>query len=384
MQLKKQYLALSVVAITASAMAYGFLGNSTTTKLDNAFVVGRVIRLAAPMTGVVEAINLTRFGTLERGKAAFLISDSLAADRVRSAELSLRAAFSEAGQSCMKLGSQIEQVKLSKLAVRLADDRVADAQKLSASGFVSPRQVEQQQFDEQKARISHQRDMLEQRRLEIELSSAVPGSSKVVDAIEQLRQALIERRRSVVQVDSNIFVYDIQVLPGQWVEEGAQLATVIPMETLRVQANIIESQIGQVAIGQPAEVRLDGLGRQQVLRGHVETIVPATAATFSQVQRNTADSTWMKVAQRIPVVIRLDDQVKPGQVHVGQSAEVTLLPSKPAAQAAPTLVAAATTLERDDIDREIRRRLDKERDEVSRHLRLPKSCALFTPKPTDS
>lgn len=387
MQSKKYVWMISLgAALTVLSGTYAVMRGPAAIKLDNAFVVGRVIRIAAPKNGTVEAINLARFDTLANGKIAFLVSDRSSADQVRSAQMALSAAFSEAGQSCMRLGSQVEQVKLSKLTLDLAEERASDARKLFDRGFVSQRQIEQQLFDTRKAGVALQVAQLEQRRLEMESSSAVPGSSKVVAAIEQLRQALIEQQRGIVRLHGDIFVYDIHVLPGQWVEEGAQLATVIPIETMRIQANILESQIGQVAIGQSAEIRLDGLGKQQVFHGRVETIVPATAATFSQIQRNTADSTWMKVSQRIPVVIRIDDPIAPGQVHVGQSAEVALLPQQPSAPVKPLepgIVAptAAPAHERNDINEEILQRVEKERNSVSRRLRLPASCMLFSTMP---
>lgn len=373
----KFIVAGSLVAL--ALVAYLLWARPQPLRLDNAFVAGRVIRIASPNAGMVEAINLSRFTVQLGGKAAFTINAQSTLERVKAAELALRNAFSEAGQTCLKLDRQMERIKLNELTLKHADDTVSDAQKLFEQGFVSKRNVEQQQMAEASAKIAHQMEVLEGRRLEMEMSNSVPGSRSMIEAINKLREALAERRRSVVKVDSDIFVQDIHVLPGQWVDEGAPLATVVPIDTMRVQANIIESQIGRVQVGQKAAVTIDGLGKLQVLRGHVEAIVPATAATFSQVQRNTADSTWMKVSQRIPVMIRIDDGMPVGALHVGQSAEVVLQPigpDKPAAST-PTMAAASVALDLGGVDEEMRARLTREGVAVRNRLRLPASCQLF-------
>lgn len=375
---KKKHALIVLVAISFVLLASRFaLSGPSTLKLDNAFITGRVIHLASPTTGIVEAVNLVRFGTLDYGKTAFLIGGHAAIDKVRSAQLLVRAAFVEGAQTCIRTQSQAEIVQTSSLAARLADERVADAKMLSDKGFFSQRQLEQLQFEQQKALEAIRVAQLEHRRLQMESSGSVPGTTKIVEAIEGLRLALIERRRSVVRLGSDVFVQDIKVLPGQWVQEGAELATIMPIDATRVQANVLETQIGLVSVGQAAEVRLDGV--VGVLPGHVEAIVPATAATFSQVQRNTADSTWMKVSQRVPVVIRIDS-VPAVSVYVGQSASVVLVPGKAdpnSEQPRQTAVAASQPAQWDDVEDELQERLDQERAAVSRHLQLPASCALL-------
>ncbi|QJE03665.1 HlyD family secretion protein (plasmid) [Massilia forsythiae] len=356
--------------------------------MDNAFVDGRVIHLTSPVAGKVEAVNLARFSVTRSGETAFLINHQTAAAKVTSAEDAVRAAFSEAGQVCMQLGSQVEKVKLTDLTINLAKDKADNLQKLFERGFVSKRQVDEQRYEEEKARISSEMERLEQKRLAMDVNRTVPGSAGMTQAIVQLRQALIDQHHSKIKVNHEVFTQEVHVLPGQWVDSGALLATVIPVETMRVQANLIESQINRVWIGQPVSIRIDGMGKDQVVRGHVEAIVPATAATFSAVQRNTADSTWIKVAQRIPILIRIDDPVQAANVHIGQSAEVVFL-SSGGAHAAPPAASQAQAQapqapptpaadDEADLEHEVRLRVDKEREKVARRLNLPPFCRLFS------
>ena len=380
--INKKHVIWLVVFVVLAAAAYRWRQGQSTLKLDNAFVTGHVIRMAAPIAGVIETIDIGQADNLHRGATAFVIAGSAAAEHIRSAELALQASFFDAGQECKRLETQNARVKLSGLATELAGATAVDALTLSAQGYVSKRYLEQQQNKEKAARISHQIDQLEERRLAQGVGSRVPQSLKVVSAIESLRLALVEKELTNVSLDANVFVQDVHVVPGQWVDVGAPLATVIPVEEPRIQANIIESQIDRVKIGQAVEVRIDGAPDDAVLRGYVEAIVPATAAVFSQVQRNIADSTWMKVSQRIPVLVRLElDDQKTVRPRIGQSAEVILLATmrKPAPVGATHRVSLPAN--QPDRSRRVRLEMDERilraRDEVRRRLALPSNCSLF-------
>lgn len=386
----KKPVALLLLALAAlAALATYFAHVPDTVDVDNAFVTGHVISLAAPVAGIVEAIHLEQSATFPANRPAFLISDRDALDKVAFAETALRAAFLQAGRACLQLGGQAARVRMKELETRMADAKVTDARHLAAQGFVSQRFLDQQVLNEKTARINNEMEVIEQRRLETLTTGALPVSDQLVNAIEQLRLALIARQRASVRVDSAIFVQDISVLPGQWVDVGAQLATVIPVEAPRVQANILEAQIGRVFVGQAARVRIDGLAQGAAFTGHVEAIVPATAATFSHVQRNNVDSTWMKVAQRIPVLIRLDQPARaPLGLRIGQSAQVELLAQAqapaPARAAPPRLAAPAPALPREAADgaavaleNDVAARTEQAKNAVRQRLPGAGACTLF-------
>jgi hypothetical protein len=152
---------------------------------------------------------------------------------------------------------------------------------------------------------------------------------------------------------------------------------------------MLESQLKEVKLGQRAEVHVDGFARNEVLHGYVESIVPATAATFSPVQRNVSDSTWIKVGQRIPVIVRITDKLPLGRIMVGQSVDVTLQAGQVEAPAPPPAVPVATVHAAKfpadgagwDIDREVDLRLRTMRHDVGRQLRLPGNCSFFREPP---
>jgi membrane fusion protein (multidrug efflux system) len=87
-----------------------------------------------------------------------------------------------------------------------------------------------------------------------------------------------------------------------------------------VVGNFKEDQLAEMRAGQNATVRLDTYGRRE-FRGHVESIAGGTGARFALLPPDNATGNFVKVVQRIPVLIRLDGA--PGvELRPGMSADV--------------------------------------------------------------
>ena len=99
-------------------------------------------------------------------------------------------------------------------------------------------------------------------------------------------------------------------------------------------ANLKETQMARVAVGQPVSFVVDALDKAR-LTGHVERISPATGSEFSVIPPDNATGNFVKIAQRIPVYIAIDpDQplsarLRPG-MSVVVSVDTSVQPSAPA------------------------------------------------------
>jgi membrane fusion protein, multidrug efflux system len=92
---------------------------------------------------------------------------------------------------------------------------------------------------------------------------------------------------------------------GQLVSPDRPMLALIPLDDVWVVANFKEDQIGDMKPGQPAAVRLDTYGRRD-FRGHVESLAGASGARFALLPPDNASGNFVKVVQRVPVLIRLD------------------------------------------------------------------------------
>jgi multidrug resistance efflux pump len=118
------------------------------------------------------------------------------------------------------------------------------------------------------------------------------------------------------------YVAAVWSYPGQVVSPGASVVTLYDASSTWVMANISEAELHRIQPGQPAEVTVDSLGGIK-LRGKVDGIGAASAATFSLMPQNNTTGNFIKVAQVVPVKITVDN---PGN-HVlipGTSVEVKI------------------------------------------------------------
>jgi membrane fusion protein (multidrug efflux system) len=111
--------------------------------------------------------------------------------------------------------------------------------------------------------------------------------------------------------------------PGQHIQPGQPLLTIIPMNTVWVDANFKESQLRNLRIGQSAIVKSDLYGNDVIYHGKVTGISAGTGAAFALLPPQNAAGNWIKVIQRVPVRIALDArEVEQHPLRVGLSMQV--------------------------------------------------------------
>ncbi len=144
---------------------------------------------------------------------------------------------------------------------------------------------------------------LEQARAQLAAQDRKPGAA-LAGAEAAVRLAEIDLSNTRVLAPRDGQLGPVAVRPGAWVNAGSQLTALVP-EQLWVIANLKETQMAKVAVGQPVVLTVDALDNAR-LGGHVERIAPATGSEFSVLAPDNATGNYVKIAQRIPVRISLD------------------------------------------------------------------------------
>jgi membrane fusion protein (multidrug efflux system) len=117
---------------------------------------------------------------------------------------------------------------------------------------------------------------------------------------------------------------------GEYVQPGTQLMTIVPMDTIYVQANFKETQTARMIPGQRVQVRIDALPGH-TLEGTIESFAPASGSEFSLLPFEPATGNFTRIVQRVPVRIHLDEgQAGLERLRPGLSANVTVDLSSPA------------------------------------------------------
>jgi len=113
------------------------------------------------------------------------------------------------------------------------------------------------------------------------------------------------------------------VQPGEYVEAGDALFALIRSDNLWIQANLKEVQLTHVRTGQTVDIRVDGFP-DLVWTGEVESISPATGSEFALLPPQNASGNWVKVVQRVPVRIRLDEIGREELLRTGMTASISI------------------------------------------------------------
>ena len=272
--------------------------------------------------------------------------------QVESAEAALKAARDTESQTRHTL----EQLRNSRAAAA-ADSIQAERdykrfENLSAAGAGTQRQREQAQTGNDKAKaqlraVDSQISGLESAlsastqqvsRARAQLQSAVSERANVdvqqrrVDALRARRDksaADLEAARLnlsychiVAPIDGYVAQRNIQV--GDRVQPGQAMMAVVPLKKIYIEANFKETQLTNVRLGQPASISAD-IYPGYTYKGKVAGIRAGTGAAFSLIPPENATGNWIKVVQRIPVRIELDQPPpKDHPLRVGASLDVTI------------------------------------------------------------
>ncbi len=169
------------------------------------------------------------------------------------------------------------------------------------------------------------------RQSEAALASAIKQVGVLQAAVRSAEADVAAARASVDQARLNLsytrivapvagMVGQRAVRLGAYVSAGTRLLAVVPLQQTYITANYLETQLQDVRPGQPVRIRVDALP-DQIFTGHVDSIAPATGATFAAIAPDNATGNYTKVVQRLPVKIVLDQNQKNlAQLRVGMSA----------------------------------------------------------------
>jgi membrane fusion protein (multidrug efflux system) len=156
--------------------------------------------------------------------------------------------------------------------------------------------------------------------LKVTRARAGAASAEVQRAISALAQAELNLKYTRIVAPVTGVLSKRSVEPGQTVQAGQPLFSIVNLDDIWTTANFKETQLRDMKVGQKAKIKVDAYGRDY--NGTVESIGAATGARFSLLPPENATGNYVKVVQRIPVRIRFDKGQDPNhQLRPGMSAE---------------------------------------------------------------
>jgi membrane fusion protein (multidrug efflux system) len=201
-------------------------------------------------------------------------------------------------------GAQIHE---AEVAIRVAESRIkqAHAGQDQASAGLRQAQTAPEQVVQIRARASS-------------------AEARAKQAEAAVKQARLNLDYTTVKSPIKGIVSKKTVEPGQVVQPGQPLMTVIPLDRIWISANFKETQLAAMRAGQRVTVEVDAYGGRE-FNGKVDSIAAATGARFSLLPPDNATGNFVKVVQRVPVKILLDEgQDKEHVLRPGMSVTPTI------------------------------------------------------------
>ena len=151
----------------------------------------------------------------------------------------------------------------------------------------------------------------------------VTNNPEVAAAQAKVDQGKLDLERTVIRAPIDGVIAKNVVEIGQRVAAGTELMTVVPIQSVYVDANFKEDQMRRMHIGQPAVLTSDLYGGGVKFHGKIYGLAGGTGSAFAVIPAQNATGNWIKIVQRLPVRIALDPgELKQHPLRVGLSMNV--------------------------------------------------------------
>jgi membrane fusion protein, multidrug efflux system len=318
-------LMIGVPVIACVVALYFYLASVGYESTDDAYLRAAQVSISPIVSGRVTEVDVHDNQPVRRGETL-----------VRLEERPFRIAVDDARARVANARLQIESLKATYWQ-RMADLRSAQSTleyqtreyarqtRLLASG-ISPQSLVEKTLD---ARNQAQQNVIsDQQQINATLASLggdpnipVDQHPTVQEAQAQLDHALFNLSNTTIIAPIDGIVTRVEALQaGDYINAATTAFVLVSTRDVWIEANFKEVQLTHMHPGQSASVRLDAYpGR--IIRAKVVSISPGTGSQFSLLPAENATGNWVKVVQRLPVRLRLEDPVP---VQSGLSALVTV------------------------------------------------------------
>ena len=326
--LRKTLLMLSVPALLAAGVGGWWLSGADRESTENAYLHQAHLSIAPTVGGRVVEVNVHELQSVKAGDPLFQVDPQPYELAVAQAEAAVNAARLQVEGLKAALAQAEAQAVLAADNAKYQEDELARQEALSNRGVTSTSALDEVRHTTRQARES-----AEVARLTADAARSALGgdANAATDEHPAVRAALAEldRARYNLSVTRVTAPADGVIYQASSFNEGVMLAAgqsvfaLVETGDVWVEANFKETQLTNLAPGQPAEIVFDA-APGKTFTGSVEAIGAGTGAEFSLLPAQNATGNWVKVTQRVPVRIKLDDRAGAAALASGLSAEVTV------------------------------------------------------------
>jgi membrane fusion protein (multidrug efflux system) len=351
---KRKRLAIIVfssLALIVALTIYFYLRyKATHVTTDDAFIEGHIHTIASKVSGTVKGIYVNDNQPVKKGELLLEIdsidyevkvketTSELNVEKAKLGEIEARIEASKKQLSELRAINDAAQanLELQEAKLKQAEIDIKRAENLYRQEAISKERHEKTRTDYEVAvaQAKATSEQLKQTEMAFETQKAViiEAEAERISQLSVIKQmdakaqaAKLNYEYTKIYSPSDGYVTKKSVEIGNQIQAGQPLMAVVTLDDIWIIANYKETQLGKVRSGQKVKIKVDTYpGRE--FRGRVESIMAGTGAVFSLFPPENATGSYVKVVQRIPVKILLEEDTDPGHVlRIGMSVVPTII-----------------------------------------------------------
>ncbi|WP_144097150.1 HlyD family secretion protein [Croceicoccus sediminis] len=323
---RKALLMLGVPLLIVAGGLYYWFGHPGEVATDNAYLKLDIVSVASEVPGQITKVHVRENQLVKKGDVLFEIDPSQYENAVSQADAQIAAAQARITALDADVHATAADLAGARDDLALAQANYRREKELMYRGFNT-----RARMDAATHAVASARDRLTALQADVAKAKAqlatgaqVPGvNPEVAAGRAALEQARLNLQRTVVRapVDGRVTqVSRLQV--GQAAMTGLPMLSIVQEAGARVEANFKETDLANMRPGQKARISIDAYPNLE-LAGHVDSIGAGTGSEFSVLPAQNATGNWVKITQRVPVRIAIDEASSRPLIS-GLSTEVTV------------------------------------------------------------
>jgi membrane fusion protein, multidrug efflux system len=318
--------------LLASAIAGGYLYMDYARHFestDDAFVAARQFSIAPKVSGYITAVPVTDNQYVKSGDVIARIDDrdyrtalEQAQAQVAAAQASIENIDAQLDVQQAQISANQAQVDEAQAALVFAQQQAVRYEHLEQTGYGTVQNSQQytSQLHQQQAALLSAQATLKLARRQVEAVKAQRKSAvaNLTQAEAQRDQAQLNLSYTTVTAAQPGRVVNLGAAAGQFAQAGTDLTMFVPDE-IWVTANFKENQLDHMRPGDPVTLTIDAYPERKI-HGHIDSVQPGSGTAFSLLPAQNATGNYVKIVQRVPVKIVMDNP--PTDVALGPGMSV--------------------------------------------------------------
>ncbi|QLO76798.1 multidrug efflux MFS transporter periplasmic adaptor subunit EmrA [Klebsiella grimontii] len=302
-------LTLLFIIVAVAYGIYWFLVLRHFEETDDAYVAGNQVQIMAQVSGSVTKVWADNTDYVQKGDPLVTLDQTDAQQAFEKAQTQLAASVRQTRQQMINSKQLQASIEVKKTALSQAQTDLNRRIPLGAANLIG------------REELQHARDTVASAQAELDvaiqqynanqaivLGTKLEQQPAVLQAATEVRNAWLALQRTKIVSPISGYVSRRSVQPGAQISSTTPLMAVVPATNLWIDANFKETQLAHMRIGQPATVISDIYGDDVKYTGKVVGLDMGTGSAFSLLPAQNATGNWIKVVQRLPVRIELDEK----------------------------------------------------------------------------